>query len=111
MKTSVVNGYHVFPKEGLFAHLLYSSSVSQILRLSSGMEPTDFTRCNVCTMLVFTWECSLDLHMHQNCKHNASMDNWNYHNSSSMTYLLMSCMAFMRMATLSLVSRQMVSTM
>src|SRR5450759_2264715 len=110
MKTSVVNGYHVFPKEGLFAHLLNSSSVSQILRLSSGMQPTDFTRCSVCTMLVFTWECSLDLHMHQVCKQHASMDNSNYLKWKSMTYLLMSCMAFKRTATLPLVSRQILST-
>jgi hypothetical protein len=74
MKTSVVRLNHVFSMYGLFAHFLYSSSVSQILRLSSGMQPTDFTRYKVCTMLVFTWECSLELHKHLDCKQYASMD-------------------------------------
>jgi hypothetical protein len=75
MKTSVVSLYHVFSMYGLFAHLLYSSSVSQIRRLSSGMQPTDFTRYSVCTMLVFTWECSLDLQRHLESKYHESMDN------------------------------------
>jgi hypothetical protein len=30
---------------------------------------------SVCTMLVFTWECSLDLHKHHDSKLHASMDN------------------------------------
>ena len=64
MKTSVVKLYQVFLSCGFDSHLRYSSIVSISLKLSRGWHPTAITRWNVCTMLVFTWECSVDLQSH-----------------------------------------------
>ena len=61
MKTSDVKLYQVFPSCGFDSHLRYSSGVSMSVKLSRGWLPNAFTRWSVCTMLVFTWECSLDL--------------------------------------------------
>ena len=61
MKTSVVKLYQVFPSYRFTSHLRYSSGVSMSLKLSSGWLPNAFTRWSVCTILVLTWECSMDL--------------------------------------------------
>ena len=69
IKTSDVNLNHVFPSCGLDWHLRYSSRVSISLKVSSSWLPTSFTRWRVCTMLVFTWKCLVDLQKHWKCYH------------------------------------------
>jgi hypothetical protein len=71
MKTSIVKLNYIFPSCMFNAHLRYSSLVSISLKLSSGWHPTAFTQWRVCTMLVLTWECLVDLQKHWNCYHQA----------------------------------------
>jgi hypothetical protein len=60
-KTSVVNGYQVFPRIGFDSHFENSSGVSISLKLSNGCSPVALIRWRVCTMFVFTCKFSVDL--------------------------------------------------